>query len=162
MKTKYVLCRDINNQKHKVLCSRLKFRPAAYGVLIEKGKVLLSKQWDGYDFPGGGIKIDELIDGALEREFWEETGLKVKRLSVLICESCFYRTYFSKKPINSIVMYFLVKRVGGKLNLDNIDGTEKKYLGMPEWIPLKQINKIKFYNSIDSVKLIREAVKALK
>ena len=51
---KKVVCHDINGKLYKLNANRLTFRPSIYGILIKKNKVLLSKQWDGYDFPGGG------------------------------------------------------------------------------------------------------------
>ena len=55
-----------------------------------------------------------------------------------------------------------MKRIGGKLSIDNCDENEQKYLGMPEWIDLNEIEKIKFYNFIDSLEIINQARKVLK
>jgi len=75
---KEVLCHD--NQKNEFLVDikKFRFRPSVYGLLIRDGKILLSPQHDGYDFPGGGVNMDESLKEALQREFWEETGLRVK------------------------------------------------------------------------------------
>jgi len=159
MANKKILCRDINNNFKKVDVNKLKFRPSVYGILIKNNKILLSKQWDGYDFPGGGMKIDETIDQTLAREFLEETGLKVKRREVVACESSFYTISFTKKSMNFILIYYLCDKIGGKLGDVKFDKYEKRYTGKPEWIELNKINKIKFYNSVDSVKIIKQAVK---
>ncbi len=92
-----VICHDINNQKFEVNPRDLLWQPSVYGVLIEKGKVLMSKQWDGYDFPGGGVEIDETLEEALKREFFEETGLTIKVLNSVHCESSFFHPRFSRK-----------------------------------------------------------------
>lgn len=157
-----ITCVDIDKNKIEVDVKDLKFRPAVYGVLIENNQILLSKQWDGYDFPGGGIEIDETIEEALVREFWEETGLKVKVKQVVDCRTSFFIKVFSKEPVNNILIYFLVEKIGGDLNIDNIAKNEKQYIGMPEWIDLDKIEKIKFYNSINSEKVIKEAIELLK
>jgi len=162
MKNKKVVCHNRYGEKHEVDSSELFFRPSVYGVLVEGDKVLLSKQWDGYDFPGGGIYIHETIDEALEREFWEETGLKVKRGNIVACESNFFTSDLSKKSANFILTYFLVNKIDGEISIDNIDTEESRYIDMPEWIDLKDIDKIKFYNNVDSPKLIREAIKINK
>ena len=65
---KKIICHDINKKRYEIDSSQLIYRPSVYGVLIEKGKVLLSKQYDGYDFPGGGVamsmyNLDESIRG---------------------------------------------------------------------------------------------------
>ncbi|MBP7700440.1 NUDIX domain-containing protein [Candidatus Woesebacteria bacterium] len=52
----------------------------ATGMLIVDGKVLLvkHKKLGFWLNPGGHIEADELPHIAVEREFWEETGIKVK------------------------------------------------------------------------------------
>ena len=57
---------------------------------------------------------------------------------------------------------FLVKKTGGKLSKKNLDGYEKKYADMAEWINIKKLGKIKFYNSLgnkNSIKIIKAALK---
>ncbi|MDP2736178.1 MAG: NUDIX domain-containing protein [bacterium] len=164
MKNKKVTCHDINGKLYKVDSKKLLFRPSVYGVLIEKNKVLLSKQWDGYDFPGGGAKLHETIEQTLEREFWEETGLKIKTGKITyVCSSFWYST-IRKKYWNCQLFYFLVKKIGGKLSKENFDGYEKKYLDIAEWVDINKLNKIKFYNSLgkNSIKIIKEALKIKK
>lgn len=158
---KKVICHDIKHKRKTVDANKLVFRPAIYGLLIEGNKILLSKQWDGYDFPGGGVKIHETLKQAIQREFWEETGVKVEAQHVVACETSFFILPFSKQPTNSIVIYFLCKKLRGKPSVDYLKGHEKQYVGMPEWIDLKYISKIKFYNSVDSVKIIRQAIKII-
>lgn len=157
-KVKYT---DKDGNIGEVSADELKFRPSVYGILIKDDKILLSKQWDGYDFPGGGIDLGETMDEALEREYWEETGLKVKRQEVVSCESSFY--YSDKRGyMHSTLIYYLCEKVGGELNLDNIAESEREYIDMPEWIDLKDIENIKFYNSIDSVEIINKAIRILE
>jgi 8-oxo-dGTP pyrophosphatase MutT (NUDIX family) len=72
---KKIICKDIKGNEYAVPVEQLSFRPSVYGIIIQEGKILLSKQWDGYDFPGGGIKLGETIEQALLREVKEETGL---------------------------------------------------------------------------------------
>ena len=87
---KKVVCRNKDGEEKEVLASELKFRPSVYGILIEHNKVLLSKQWDGYDFPGGGVEIYETMEEALKREFLEETGLKVRVRQIIHGETSMY------------------------------------------------------------------------
>lgn len=156
-----VICHDYKGKLYKVNAKKLVFRPSIYGVLIENNKVLLSRQWDGYDFPGGGAELHETIDQTLKREFWEETGIKVKPIKILYLASTFYHHTTRKKYWNCQLMYFLVKKTGGKLSAANFDEHEKKYLSLAQWVDMKDIGKIKFYNSIgkDNVKLIKQAIK---
>jgi len=55
----------------------------ASGILIVEDKILLikHKKLGIWLPPGGHIEPDELAHQAAEREFWEETGLKVKAVS---------------------------------------------------------------------------------
>lgn len=156
---KEIICTDIKGNKIKVLASKLTFRPSVYGVIIEDGKVLLSRQWDGYDFPGGGVDLGETISDALKREFKEETGLDIEIGKVLACENSFFKVPFENKCVHAILMYFLCKRTGGELTTEYFDEHEKEYAGMPEWISMEEIDKIKFYNSADSIKIIKKAMK---
>lgn len=162
LKTKTVICHDRNGKLYKVDAKKLTFRPSIYGILIEKNKVLLSKQWDGYDFPGGGAMPYETIEQTLIREFWEETGLRVKQNKIIYVGSSFFYLILEKKSWNCPLFYFLVKKVGGKLSKANFDEHEKEYTDMAEWIDVTKLNQLKFYNSLGSQgsrKLIRQALK---
>lgn len=157
---KEVICIDINGNEFKVSASKLTFRPSVYGIIIEDSKILLSKQWEGYDFPGGGIDIGEEIEEALKREVKEETGLEVRVGNVVSCENSFFKLPFSEdKFVHSILIYYLCERISGTLSMENFDEHEKKYAGMPEWIGIGDIEKIKFCNSVDSVKIIKKTIK---
>jgi ADP-ribose pyrophosphatase YjhB (NUDIX family) len=158
---KEIICTDLNGKQISVPVSKLTFRPSVYGVIIEDGKILLSKQWgDGYDFPGGGIDIGESIDEALKREVKEETGLDVEIGRIVHCESSFFKFRFEDKCVQSILMYYLCKRVGGELTVEYFDEHEKEYADMPEWINIEDVDnvRIRLYNSADSIKIIKAAI----
>lgn len=163
---KTVICRDINGIESEVSVDKLILRPSVYGVLIEDGRVLLSRQWSGYDFPGGGIEADEDIETALKREVFEETGLKVEPIMPLLCATDYFNPDYSEKYKGqfwkSLLMYYLVKKVGGELSKDNLCDTELAYADMPEWVALTDIDKHKYYNPIDSPVLIRRACEISK
>lgn len=159
---KKVICHNLNNEKFEVDTDKLIFRPSVYGILIEENNILLSKQWDGYDFPGGGIELDETIAEALKREFIEESGIEIKPIMPIHCETDFFNPDYTDKYKgqywNAVMMYYLVKKVGGKLTKDNLCDTEKEYADMPEWVCLGDIYEKKFFNSVDSICLIKKAV----
>lgn len=160
---KKIICHDLNNKEFEVEASKLIFRPSVYGVLIEYDKVLLFKKWDGYDLPGGGINIDETIEDALKREFFEETGLMIELLELVHCETSFFNPSHSEKYKNQYwncpLMYFLVKKVGGEISTENFDEEEKNYANMAEWIELDKMKNLKFYNFINTVSIINKAIK---
>ena len=158
---KKIVCHDIENNEYEVDGNQLMFRPSAYGLLIEDGKILLSKQFDGYDFPGGGVDVHETIHEAVRREFFEETGLEVEVLDVIHCETSFFHPAHSKKCAeqfwHSPLMYFLVKQLGGTLSTDYFDEEEKEYAAMAQWVRVEDVDNVKFINSVDSPALIRKA-----
>jgi len=162
---KKIVCHDIKGEETAVDSNQLIFRPSVYGILIEDGKVLLSKQWDGYDFPGGGVNMNETLEEALKREFIEETGLEIEIGKVMCCGTSFFDPKYSKKSKgqywNCQLIYFLVKQVGGEISIDNCDENEKGYINLPEWIELEKINDLKIYSSIDT-DIIQEILNNLK
>lgn len=162
-KARNVICTDIRGNKYSVSTDKLSFRPSVYAVIIEKNKVLLSKQWDGYDFPGGGVELGETIEEALKRETWEETGVKIAVGDIVYCKDAFFKfTFGRQKYKQSILMYYLCRKIGGSLTDKNLLDYEKKYTGKPEWIDVDKVKDIKFYNSVDSVEIVRQALRKRK
>jgi 8-oxo-dGTP pyrophosphatase MutT (NUDIX family) len=161
MKTQ-VICHDNDEQEHVVSPQQLLFRPSAYGILIEGDRVLLSRQWDGYDFPGGGVEIDESLPEAVQREFWEETGLRVQPLYAFYATSSFYKPHHPDQPElywNCQLIYFLVDKISGELSRDHCDKFEQEFMGLPEWIRVADLADCKFYNHLGdkSLDLIKRA-----
>ena len=158
IENKKVICSDIEGKHHEVLVSELTFRPSVYGVIINEGKILLSRQWDGYDLPGGAIELGETIEKALIREVKEETGVDVRLGKIISCEDSFFKLPKDKKPVQSILIYYQCDLIGGEISTDYLSEDEKTYASKAEWVELSKIGKIKFYNSINNVKII-ESVK---
>ena len=150
-KTKTVICEDIEGKTYVVKASELSFRPAVYGVIIKDGKILLSKQWDGYDFPGGGIELGENTPEALVREVKEETGLEVAAGDIVHCNNSFFKLPFKGNFVHSIHMYYECTVIGGELSTQFFDEHEKQYASQAEWVELSEIGKIKMYGSCDEV-----------
>jgi ADP-ribose pyrophosphatase YjhB (NUDIX family) len=87
------------------------------GVLSEKGKVLLVQhEKNGKQYwllPGGGVDFGETLEEALEREFLEETSLKVRTMKpILISE-----VVAPNGSRHGLHFVFLVKRISGKLKV---------------------------------------------
>jgi 8-oxo-dGTP pyrophosphatase MutT (NUDIX family) len=165
MPTKKIICHDIQNNQVEIEAEKLIYRPSVYGILIENDQVLLSKQWDGYDLPGGGMNIDETIEETLKREFFEETGLKIKPIMPIHCETSFFWPSHSEKYKNQYwncpMIYFLVKKIGGNISKENFDEEEKSYADLPEWISLQAIINLKFCNSVDGAALIKKSAELM-
>lgn len=157
--SKFILGKDVFDKKVRIKVSDLKFRVSVYGVVIKNGKVLLIKCFDGYDFPGGGVKIDELIPVAFIREVWEETGLKVKQGRLLEVRDAFFQMPVSNEQVHSVQIFYEGKNPTGQITDANFDTEEKEYAQKAEWVDLKNIKKIKFYNGINSQDLIKKLLK---
>ena len=156
-KQKIVTCTDRNGNKYAVPADELTFRPSVYAIIIENDHILLSKPWDGYDFPGGGIEIGETIQEALIHEVKEETGLAVSVGKLVNCEDSFYKLHSTGSYIHSLLLYYLCSITGGEISKEFFDENERTYMDKPEWINLKEIQKVKFYNSVDSLAILEEA-----
>lgn len=156
---KTIVCRDLwGNKTESIPVEKLIFRPSVYGVIIQNGKVLLVPQWDGYDFPGGGVEKGETLQEALLREVKEETGLIVKKDRIIACEQDFYKDHrFADTYYHSILIYFLCTNPQGEISVDGFDKLEKEYARKAEWISVDKIHTLKFYNPVDYANIIRQA-----
>ena len=156
---KTVICRDKDGKEYEVPASELVIRPSVYAVIIREDKVLLVHQWDGFDFPGGGIDPGEDMREALVREVREETGLEVRAGELVACENAVYRTE-SGKNLHSILIYLTAEVIGGELSIAGLTELEKGWTqDLPQWIPLADLTQTKFYNSVDSLQIINTALK---
>jgi len=103
------------------------------------------------------MEIEETIEQALIREFREETGLNVKPKQLLHLSEDFFVAPFTKKAYHSLLIYFLCEYKNGEINTQGFDEHEKMYAKKAVWISLDEVPKLKFYNSVDSVSLIKKA-----
>ncbi|MFH2104780.1 MAG: NUDIX domain-containing protein [Parcubacteria group bacterium] len=159
VESKIVICRDIKGGKYEIPVRDLVFRPSVNGVIIEKEKVLLIKDKNGYDFPGGGIELGEIIPITLKREVKEETGYDIKIGEIITCQDSFFRLPFADNFVHSILIYYSCKVIGGKLTAEHIDEYEQKVGAEPKWVDTSDVAKIKFCNSVDSLAIIERAKK---
>jgi 8-oxo-dGTP pyrophosphatase MutT (NUDIX family) len=162
---KKVICRDKDNNKKEVEVDALQFRPSVYGIIFndDKTKILLSKQWDGYDYPGGGVKKGERLAEALKREVHEEVGVTIdsRDTKLIDCTDDFYIVN-DERALHSILIFYVVNKFTGEPNIKNIDQTEIDYINGFEWVEIKNIEKIKFYNPVDNIELIQKAIELIK
>ena len=151
---KTIVCRQIDGTTKEAKVEDMTFRPSAYGLVVRDGHILLSPQWDGYDFPGGGIDLGERIEDAVVREVKEETGVEVTCGRLLHVADDFFIRPKSETPVHSILLFYECSYVGGELSTDGFSVWEKDILKIAEWIPLEKVPALKFYNPIDSARLI--------
>ena len=94
-----------------------------------------------------------------KREFKEETGLTVDVGKLVYAGHDLFIKVNSKKPIHGILLYYLVKNPRGKVSTKYLDDFEKNYVKKSEWVSVKRINKVKFYNPVNNPRLIKLALK---
>lgn len=140
MNAKKVKCFDFNGAEHYFPVEELSYRPSVYGVLInDNQEVLMIKHKNKYCLPGGGVEISERISDALEREIFEETGLKIVDSEIVECDDSFFLIPNENRPVHSILMFFHCRFEQGEVNTDNVDQFEKEYAEKPEWIKVEKV-----------------------
>lgn len=154
---KKVMCRGVHGESEEVAVAELAWRPSVYGVIIKDNAVLLSRQWDGYDFPGGGVDLGETLAEALEREIYEETGLTAQAGTRIDVFEDFFVHPVSAKKYQTLLFYYTASTAPGVITALHKDESEQ-YLQEAEWVPLNNVASLKFYNSVDSAALIEKAV----
>ena len=98
-----------------MITEKIKIKIRATGILIQNGSILLLKQKvtneRAWSLPGGSLEAGETIAACLQREFLEETGIKIQIKELLyICDRI-------EKNIQVVHITFLVKQTGGKIKL---------------------------------------------
>lgn len=129
-KNKIIIAYDLLGKKHKVNLKNFKLRVSVYGILKERNKILLqrhplSKQ---FGLPGGAIELGESINETLSREYYEETGLKVKPIKLIDITEDFFT--WRGENAQSILIFYEVKKIGGKLSPKHQDSAEARYIGL--------------------------------
>lgn len=155
-------CRDFHGEIHNIPKEEISARASVYGVIFNDihDKVLLVKHFDGYDFPGGGVKAGQKLNEALAREIAEETGfeLDTSSLKLLDVSTDLFFHNFKNRAFQTILIYYqatLAKKARGATDKS---ASESNYMGDAEWVALDQIPAIKFYNAVDNAALIKQAL----
>ena len=113
-----------------VLCSDGSFRVALIGRLNRGGRI-------DWCVPKGHPEGDETIEQAAVREIAEETGLEVEILEHLGDISYEFQT--PEKTVVKTVHHFLLRQIGGELNVENDPDQEAVEA---RWFELGELNRI--------------------
>jgi ADP-ribose pyrophosphatase YjhB (NUDIX family) len=140
---------DLNGQTHKVPISDLSWRPSAYGIVIENGKILLCPyKRGGYALPGGGLEIYENIGQAAEREVKEETGLDTEFVRLLDTRENFF-CFEHVHTYHSLLFFCEMKYLGGAISTAGFDDWEKEHALSAEWVDLDKLDEISVIGTVD-------------
>lgn len=150
---------DHNGNEHYVNPEDLSVSIHVYGIAVRDGKVLIVPQFDGYDWPGGTFEMGEDTVQTLRREFKEETGFEVEPIKLLDIETSFFHHHKSNKDYHSVLVFYLVDIVDGKLSKDGFSADEQKYAKLAEWVNLENLRKMHYVCNIDIADKIINLVK---
>lgn len=156
-------CRDFHGKIHDIPKEEIRTRASVYGVIFneDKTKILLVKHFDGFDYPGGGIEVGQNTNEALEREVLEETGYKLKNdsLELLEVETDLFYHNFKKAAFQTILIYYTAS-LSDFNNKESVQksASEIQYMGEAKWVAVKDVSSLKFYNPVDNLTLIKQAL----
>lgn len=155
----FIACNTINGDPVMVEENQIVNRSAVYAIIVNEEKnVLLVKQWDGYDFPGGGVEPGESLNDALSREVLEETGYQILLKSLLKSHESYFYHPVKEQAYHTWSYYYTALVIGGTLNNKKLDKSELEYAGDAVWISCEEIDTINFHNAVDSPLIIQEAL----
>ena len=140
---------DYYRNKYQANIDSLKMDVHIYGIAIKDGKVLISPQLDGFDFPGGTAEKGETHIETLIREVKEETGYLVEPVKLLNIYTSFFQHTKSKKNYQSYLVFYLVNVIGGEISDEGFDDFEKEYAKMAKWVSIKDLRNMKHICTID-------------
>ena len=150
---------DVYNNKYISDVDKLNLSVHIYGIAIENEKILISPQYDGYDFPGGTAEKGENHIETLIREFKEETGYLVEPIKLLNVYTSFFHNQKRNKDYQSYLIYYLVKIVDGEISNEGFDEDEKEYAKTAKWININELKNMRHVSTINVVDNILNLIK---
>ena len=131
-------------------------KPGAYAVVVAGAQILLvfSPEHDAWTLPGGGLNFGEDPLAGVEREVFEETGLRVVVDNLL---GSFVSAYpdgleDSPGPVEVLRLIYQASVVDGELTNEASGSTSKA-----EWFPTKEVSRLRTHSMIDpSLRLFLE------
>jgi 8-oxo-dGTP diphosphatase len=127
--------------ENKIEGKQGKIRVRVCGVCVSEDKILLVKQIGLPHVPylwlpaGGGVEFGETLAQALEREFFEETTLRVS-----VGEMLFVNEYI-RAPLHAIEFFFAVKIIEGEIKETYFPENEP-YLQEIRWLSWEELAQV--------------------
>lgn len=144
---------DYHRNKYTANKDSLEFDVHVYGIAVKDGKILVSPQFDGFDFPGGTAERGENHIDTLKREINEETGYLVEPTQLINVYTSFFHHPKTGKNYQSYMIFYLIDIVGGEISDSGFSKEEKIYAKKAEWVSIDELKKMKH---ICSIKILDE------
>lgn len=157
-----IVTTDYYGNKHEADTDDLVVSVHVYGVAVRDNKALISPQFDGYDWPGGTFKLGEDTVQTLKREFKEETGYDVESVKLLDIETSLFHHYKRGTDHHAVLIFYMVKIVGGELSDAGFDADEREYAKLARWVSFDELREMHHACSIDIADKILDLVQEEK
>jgi len=155
--SKTVICRDVFGNEYERNVEDLVQTIRVYAFVVVDEKLLVTKQWDGYSLPGGGVEKGEDLEEALVREVKEETGLDIVPGKPFYNTSRLFQRDKDSEAKQAFMFYFDAASITGEITNDAITESEQKYTqGIAEWIPLADIDESQFRHSVTFREILQQ------
>ena len=117
------------------------FRYRTGAIIVRDGKMLFCKSMFGgyYYMIGGGVHLGEDSAACIERETFEETGVRCKARRIAItCENFFYGKggHIEGKECHELEYYYIMDVPDNAAFNSDTDASEKL-----EWVPIDEFEK---------------------
>ena len=132
-------CISLDGRRKMVQKDHLILRPAAYAIIMDKGRILLLKMraTGKYHLPGGGISPGERIEETLRREVREEAGIEIQVERFAYFDEVFFLYDPSGRAYHGLHFYYLCSAQTFELlpdNQVNDDSAES-----PRWVSISSL-----------------------
>lgn len=146
---KKIITRDVYDNEYEVDADELKLSVHVYGIALKENKILISPQYDGYDFPGGTIQKGETHIETLIRELKEETGYLVEPEEIIKMYTSFFHHNKRDEDYQSYLIYYFVNIKDGEISTEGFDDDEKEYAKAAKWVDIDYLKNNRHACSID-------------
>lgn len=132
---KTVACATVGGEVRRFRAEEVRFRPAAYGIALRDGQVLVARsRFTGrWELPGGAVAPWETLEEGLRREYEEETGVPVTVGEFVGFDQGFIA--FFQHPFNSLRFFYRVQAAAAEPRAQPEEVEEVR------WVPLSDLTE---------------------
>jgi 8-oxo-dGTP pyrophosphatase MutT (NUDIX family) len=139
MKRTQVECTSLYGEKIMIPVNKLELRPAAYGFVVNDGKLLVvqMKRTGKFWFPGGGLDKGETLEECVKREVWEETGIRVEVIELLHFMEIFFYYNPEDHAFHNFSFFYLCRPLSLETTDENVTPDEETVNA--QWVEMSEI-----------------------